>query len=86
MINWKLRLKNKTTLMSLALTTIAFIYNILGAFEIVPAISQDSIVQLVTLIINFLAVLGIIVDPTTAGLSDSNKAMEYKEPRKDETK
>lgn len=82
-MNWKLRLKNKTTLLSLALTVIAFVYNILGAFEIVPAISQDSLVQLITLIINFLAVIGIVVDPTTAGIMDSERAMNYEEPRKD---
>lgn len=30
-----------------------------------------------------IAVLGVFVDPTTAGLGDTNQAMGYSEPRKD---
>lgn len=83
MINWKLRLKNKTTLLTLLLTVVAFIYQILGIFEIVPAISQDTVTQIVTLVINMLAMLGIIVDPTTKGISDSQQALGYEAPKAD---
>ena len=31
----------------------------------------------------FLAVLGVFVDPTTAGISDSQRAMSYKSPVKE---
>lgn len=80
MINWKLRLKNKTTLLALCVTVIAFVYQILGLFNVVPSVSEDTITQLVTMLINILATLGIIVDPTTAGISDSNRALEYENP------
>lgn len=30
-----------------------------------------------------LAILGVFVDPTTAGISDSNRAMSYKSPAKE---
>lgn len=80
MINWKLRLKNKTTLLALCVTVIAFIYQILGLFGVVPSVSEDTVTQLVTMLINILAALGIIVDPTTAGISDSNRALEYEIP------
>ena len=80
MINWKLRLKNKTTLLALSVTIIAFVYQVLGLFNIVPSVSEDTITQLVTMLINLLATLGIIVDPTTAGISDSNRALEYENP------
>lgn len=83
MINWKLRLKNKTTLLTLLLTVVAFIYQILGIFEIVPAISQDTVTQIITLVINMLAMLGIIVDPTTKGISDSQQALGYEAPKVD---
>lgn len=83
MINWKLRLKNKTTLLTLLLTVVAFIYQILGIFEIVPPISQDTVVQIITLVINMLAMLGIVVDPTTKGISDSLQAMQYERPKVD---
>ena len=80
MINWKLRLRNKTTLLALCATIIAFVYQILGLFGVVPPITEESITQLVTMLINILAMLGIVVDPTTAGISDSNRALEYEIP------
>jgi len=80
-MNWKLRFKNKATLLTLLVTIIAFIYQILGIFGIVPSISQDSATQIVTLVVNALAMLGIVVDPTTQGISDSERAMTYEEPK-----
>lgn len=82
MINWKVRFKNKAWLLTMAVTVIAFVYQVLGLLGIVPAITQDQVTQLVTLIVNMLACLGIIVDPTTAGMTDSQQAMSYNEPRK----
>lgn len=83
MINWKVRFKNKTWLISFIVTVLAFVYQVLGLFEITPAISQNDIVQLVTLIVNMLAAVGVVVDPTTAGVSDSQRAMTYDSPKKD---
>ena len=81
MINWKLRLKNKTTLLALSVTVIAFVYQILSLFNVVPSVSEDTITQLVTMLINILAALGIVVDPTTEGIGDSKQALEYESPR-----
>lgn len=83
MINWKVRFKNKTWLISFVVTVLAFIYQILGLFEITPAISQNDVVQLITLIVNMLSAVGIVIDPTTAGVSDSQRAMTYNSPKKD---
>lgn len=80
-INWKLRLQNKTTLTTLILAIIAFAYQILGIFGIVPGIDQNTMVNTCGLIINLLVAVGIVVDPTTAGISDSTKALEYTEPK-----
>lgn len=80
MINWKLRLKNKTTLLTLCITIIAFIYQILSLFGVVPTISEDTITQLITMLVNIMALLGIVVDPTTEGIGDSERAMGYDEP------
>ena len=81
-INWKLRLQNKTTLISLITVTIAFVYSVLGLFNIVPSVSQDQIQQVLVMLVELLAGLGIIVDPTTQGVSDSDQALEYQEPKK----
>lgn len=76
-INWKIRLQNKTWLAAI----VAFVYQILGICEVVPAIGQDQITQLVAIIINILVALGIVVDPTTTGVTDSQQAMTYDKPK-----
>lgn len=80
-LNWKLRIKNKATLTALCVTIIAFIYQILGMLGIAPSVSESEVTNLVAMFINLLAMLGIVVDPTTKGLGDSAQAMEYNEPR-----
>lgn len=81
MINWKLRFKNKTTLVAMGGAVVTFIYQMLSLLGVTPKISQDTVIQLVSLIINVLVALGIVVDPTTSGVSDSDQALTYKEPR-----
>lgn len=82
-INWKLRFKNKATLTTIILAVVAFVYQMLGIFGVVPSISQDTIINLVGLIINLLVGFGIVVDPTTSGVADSEQAMGYEAPKAD---
>lgn len=79
-INWRLRLKNKTSLVSLIACIVAFIYQILALLGIVPSVTEEVIMQLASLLINILVTLGVVVDPTTSGIKDSVRAMGYKEP------
>lgn len=81
-INWKLRAQNKTTLLALVAAILTFIYTVLGMFGVVPPVSQSDILEVVGLGLNVLVMLGVIVDPTTKGLSDSDRAREYNEPAK----
>ena len=83
-INWKLRLQNKTTLLALIGAVVALVYQVLGIFEIVPAVSQDSVISAVAVIINILVALGVVVDPTTSGVSDSERALCYECPKEDD--
>lgn len=87
-MNLKLRLKNKATLVALASSLIAFIYQILGILGITAPIAQDAASQLVGIILNILVTVGVLVDPTTKGIGDSELAknktdiaevIEYKE-------
>lgn len=80
-MNWKLRLKNKATLAALLAAAIAFVYQVCSILGIVPPIAEDAIVQGVAIVLNILVALGVLVDPTTAGIGDSEQAMEYDEPR-----
>ena len=85
MINWKLRLKNKATLLAIVTAVIALIYQTFGMLGIVPAASESEVTQAVGLVINILAMFGIVTDPTTQGVSDSNRALTYDKPAKNST-
>ena len=82
-INWKLRLQNKATLTALVMALVALVYQVLGVSGIVPRVSQDQLTTIISMAINILCLLGIVVDPTTAGVGDSVRAMSYDKPRKE---
>lgn len=82
-MNWKLRLMNRATLAGIFAAVVGCVYQVLGLLGIVPPISQDVVVNVLGLALNLLVALGVIVDPTTAGLGDSKRAMGYDEPWKD---
>ena len=77
-LNLKIRLKNKTFVITMMTTIIAFVYQMLAQFEIVPKITQDQTIQVLMLIVNILAGLGILVDPTTDGVKDSERVLNKK--------
>ena len=79
-LNWKVRFKNKVWLGSFLSLVIGFIYSLLALFDVFPAVTQNLVVQLLNQVLTFLGLIGVIVDPTTAGLEDSNRAMGYEEP------
>lgn len=83
-INWKARIKNPVFWMTIIPTVVGFVYTVLGIFGIVPAISESMVMEIATMIISALATLGVLVDPTTAGVNDSALAMTYTAPRKDD--
>ncbi len=76
-INIKARLKNKTFVVSVITLTISFIYKLLALTDIVPEVSENELLELISLFINMLALAGVVVDPTTNGFSDSERAMTY---------
>lgn len=76
-INWKARFKNKTFLITFVTLVVTFVYQVLGLFGVVPAVSEESVVNVITLLVNILAFVGVIVDPTTDGINDSDRAMLY---------
>ena len=75
-INWKLRLQNKTTLVAI-IGTVLLLFQQLGLK--LPDNSSDIINTVVTLLV----LLGVVTDPTTSGISDSTKAMSYTKPKED---
>ena len=51
-------------------------------FGIVPAVTQDMAAQLAMAVINILVAVGVVIDPTTAGAGDSDRAMTYGKPER----
>lgn len=80
-INWKLRLKNKVTLTAIILGVVGIVYKILAMLGVVPPISENEVVEIVLLVVELLVLLGVVVDPTTAGAGDSQQAMSYDKPK-----
>lgn len=76
-INWKARFKNKAFVVTFVTLAVTFIYQVLALFGVCPSISEDTIVNVITLGVNLLATMGVLVDPTTNGFSDSDRAMTY---------
>ena len=55
----------------------------LALFDVFPEVTQSLVLQLMNQVLTFLGLIGVIVDPTTAGIGDSERAMGYEEPRDD---
>ena len=79
-LNWKVRFRNKTWLFMFLSLIIGFVFNMLRLFDIYPAITENQIVNIVNQVLTFLGLVGVLVDPTTAGVGDSDRAMGYIEP------
>ena len=79
-INWKVRLRNKTWVASLLALIVTFVYNLLSSFEIVPAVSEEWVMGIISTVLTLLTALGVLIDPTTQGVSDSDLALLYVEP------
>lgn len=77
MINWKLRFKNKATLLAIAGTLILLVQQI--GLKL-----PDNIGDVVNTILTLLVLLGVVNDPTTAGIKDSETALTYDKPKGDD--
>ena len=85
MINWKVRIKNKNFWLS-------FIPAVLLLIQVVAApfgydwdfgVLGQQLTAIVNAAFAVMAILGVVTDPTTAGISDSTQALGYSEPKKD---
>lgn len=76
-INWKVRLRNKTWLASVLALIVSFAYDLLAMVDVVPPLSEDWLMSLMQTILTLLTALGVVIDPTTDGAADSDRAMGY---------
>ena len=79
-INWRVRLRNKVWVTAMLATLCAFVFDVLALLDVVPAITQEMVMQALSSMLTLLSALGVIIDPTTAGAADSDRAMTYTSP------
>lgn len=84
MINWKVRIRNKNFWLSIIPAVILLIQAIGAVFGFTLDFGDLStkLIAVVNAVFVVLAILGIVTDPTTAGVSDSTRAMGYDLPYK----
>lgn len=83
-INWKVRVKNKAFWVALIPAILLLVQVVAGVFGYTLDLGDlgNKLLEVVNALFAVLAILGIVTDPTTAGVSDSKQAMTYTEPKK----
>lgn len=78
-INWKERFKNRTFWLALIPAVLVLIQAVAAVFGFEFDFSQinNQLLAVINAVFVVLAILGIVVDPTTDGISDSDRAMTY---------
>ena len=81
-INWRIRLQNKAFWVAIIPALIVALQAVGDVFGLTIDLGQtgDKLLEVVNALFVVLAILGIVVDPTTTGLSDSTKALGYDKP------
>ena len=87
MINWKVRIRNKQFWVSIIPALAILVQAVAAVFGYTLNLDEmvGKILQVVSAVFAVLAILGVVVDPTTAGIGDSERAMNYEEPWQDVT-
>lgn len=85
MINWRVRIRNKNFWLALIPAILVLVQLIAALFGYTIDLGEigNKLIAIVNAVFVLLAILGIVNDPTTDGLNDSNRAMTYNVPNKD---
>lgn len=85
MINWKVRAKSKKFWLAMIPAVLILIQVVLALFGVTFDVTdlQEKLLAVVNAVFVVLAILGIVTDPTTAGISDSKQALTYDAPKED---
>ncbi len=84
-INWKVRIKNKTfwitviPALALAVQAIASVFGFSYDFSDLV----NKLIVVVNTIFAVLVIIGVVSDPTTSGVTDSEQALTYEKPKED---
>lgn len=82
-INWLVRIKNKSFWIALIPAVLLLIQVVAAVFGITLDLGDlgNKLLAVVNAVFSILTILGIVVDPTTSGITDSEQALTYTEPK-----
>lgn len=85
MINWTVRLKNKNFWLALIPAVLLLIQTVAAVCGYTLDLGElgNRLIAVVNAVFGVLVVLGVVNDPTTAGMSDSKQARGYNYPKED---
>lgn len=85
-INWLVRIKNRAFWLALIPAVLLLIQVVAAVFGYTLDLGElgNKLLDVVNALFAVLAILGIAIDPTTAGVKDSTQALGYTEPKKEE--
>ena len=84
-INWIVRIKNKAFWLAIipaVLLLIQAVADVVG-YQLDFGDISEKLIAVVNAVFVVLCILGIVVDPTTADIGDSTRALTYTTPNKD---
>lgn len=86
MINWKVRIKNKNFWIALIPAVLLLVQVIAAVFGYTLDLGElgDKLLAVVNALFAVLTIIGIVTDPTTAGIGDSKQALTYEIPKKED--
>ena len=82
MINWKVRILNKTFWLTLVPALALLLQTFLAVFGVKLELGEtiEKLLVFINALFGVLMIIGIVNDPTTSGISDSSRAMTYETP------
>lgn len=85
-INWTVRLKSKSFWLAIIPAVLLLIQVVAAVFGFTLDLGDlgNKLLAVINAAFAVLAILGIVVDPTTQGISDSTQALTYTEPKSNE--
>jgi phi LC3 family holin len=85
MINWTVRIKNKQFWLALIPAVLLLAQVVAAVFGYTLDLGElgNRLLDVVNALFAVLVILGVVTDPTTDGVGDSERAMGYDRPYKD---
>ena len=83
-INWLVRIKNKAFWVAFLPAVLLMVQAVASVFGYTLDLGDlgNKLLNVVNTVFSVLVILGVVTDPTTQGVSDSEQALTYTEPKK----